>query len=88
MNGHCEGMCKHQIIFILTCIDISQECIIHYYGTWYGWHHGRLGHMFVDPWHILNDMESNDDDKDEHLEGDDGNEHGAKWSLYGCHCKV
>jgi hypothetical protein len=28
--------------------------------------------MFADPRHILNDMESNDDDKDEHLEGDDG----------------
>ncbi len=27
--------------------------------------------MFVDPRHILNDMESNDDDEDEHLEGDD-----------------
>jgi hypothetical protein len=28
--------------------------------------------MFVDPRHIPNDIESNDDDKDEHLEGDDG----------------
>jgi hypothetical protein len=28
--------------------------------------------MFVDPRHIPNDMESNDDDEDEHLEGDDG----------------
>jgi len=28
--------------------------------------------MFADPQHILDDMESNDDDKDEHLEGDDG----------------
>jgi hypothetical protein len=28
--------------------------------------------MFADPQHIPNDMESNDDDKDEHLEGDDG----------------
>jgi len=27
--------------------------------------------MFVDPQHILDDMESNDDDEDEHLEGDD-----------------
>jgi hypothetical protein len=34
--------------------------------------------MFMDPQHVLNDMESNDDDKDEHLEGDDGiMEHGA-----------
>jgi hypothetical protein len=28
--------------------------------------------MFVSPQHIPNDMESNDDDEDEHLEGDDG----------------
>jgi hypothetical protein len=28
--------------------------------------------MFVDPQHIPNDMESNDDDEDDHLEGDDG----------------
>ncbi len=41
----------------------------HYCGTWYGSHHGGLGHMFVNPRHTPNDMESNDDDKDEHLEG-------------------
>jgi hypothetical protein len=28
--------------------------------------------MFADPQHIPDDMESNDDDEDEHLEGDDG----------------
>jgi hypothetical protein len=28
--------------------------------------------MFADPQHIPNDMESNDDDEDEHFEGDDG----------------
>jgi hypothetical protein len=28
--------------------------------------------MFADPQHILDDMESNDDDEDDHLEGDDG----------------
>jgi hypothetical protein len=28
--------------------------------------------MFADPQHILDDMESNDDDEYEHLEGDDG----------------
>ncbi len=57
-------MCKHQIVVILTCIDISQKDIIHYCG--------RLGHMFVDPRHIPDDMESNDDDENEHFEGDDG----------------
>ncbi len=45
---------------------------MHYYGTWYGSHYVGLGHMFVDPQHILDDMESNNDGKDEHLKGDDG----------------
>ncbi len=65
-------MCKHQIVIILTCTNIFHKDIIHYCGTWYGSHHGGLGHMSVDPQHILDDMESNDDDEDEHLEGGDG----------------
>ncbi len=65
-------MCKHQIMVIFTCTDISQENIIHYYGTRYGSHCGGLGHMFADPRHIPNDMEPSDDDENEHLEGDDG----------------
>jgi hypothetical protein len=32
----------------------------------------RVGSHVADPQHIPNDMESNDDDEDEHLEGDDG----------------
>jgi hypothetical protein len=56
-------MCKHQIVVILTCTNISQEDIIH------TMEHG-MGHMFVDPRHILDDMESNDDNENEHLEGD------------------
>ncbi len=67
-----KNMCKHQIVVIITCTNISQEDIIHHCGTWYGSHHERLGHMFADPQHIPNDMESNDDDENEHLEGDDG----------------
>jgi hypothetical protein len=61
------NMCKHQIVVIFTCIDIFQEDIIHYCGTWYGSHHGGLGHMFANPQHIPNYMECNDDDKNEHL---------------------
>jgi hypothetical protein len=50
--------------------------------------------MFVDSQHILDDMESNDDGKNEHLKGDDGimefdgHDHGANQSPYGWHCKV
>jgi len=60
------NMCKHQIVVIFTCTDI------HYCGTCYGSHRGGLGHMFVDPPYVPDDMESNDDDEDEHFEGDDG----------------
>ncbi len=61
--GTCEwalrgNMCKHQIVVILTCINISQEDIIYYCGTWYGSHRGGLGHMFANPQHIPNDMVS------------------------------
>ncbi len=66
------NMCKHQIVVILTCTNITHEDIIHYYGTWYGSHCVGLGHMFVDPQTIPDDMESNDDGEDAHLEGDDG----------------
>jgi len=65
-------MCKHQIVVIFTCTNIFQEDIIHYCGTWYGSHCGGLGHMFANPWHNLDDMESNDDEEGEHPEGDDG----------------
>jgi hypothetical protein len=60
-----QDMCKHQIMVIFTCTNISQKDIIHYCETWYGSHRARLGHMFADPWHILDDMESNDDDEDD-----------------------
>jgi hypothetical protein len=66
------NMCKYQIAVILSCTNISQKDIIHYCGTWYGSHRGGLGHMFEDPRHIPDDMESNDDDEYEHLESDDG----------------
>ncbi len=89
------NMCEHQIVVIFTCTNISQEDIIHYCGTSYGSHYGRLGHMFTDPRHIPNDMESNDDDKDEHLEGDDGiMEFDGLMNMeqndlpMGCHCRV
>ncbi len=79
------NMCKHQIVVILTSTNITRDDIIHYYGIWYGSHRERLGHMFANPQHIPDDIECNDDDENEHLEGDDGimefngfHEHGAK----------
>jgi hypothetical protein len=59
-------------LVILTCINSTHEYIIHYYGMWYGSHNGRLGHMFANLRHILDDMESNNDGEDEHFKSDDG----------------
>jgi len=72
VNGHCKGTSvytklwsfSHAQTFFMRISFITVEHDID--------HHGRLGHMFADPRHIPNDMESNDDDEDEHLEGDDG----------------
>jgi hypothetical protein len=43
-----RNLCKHQIVVILTCINITQINIIKYCGTWYGFDHRKLAPMFVD----------------------------------------
>jgi hypothetical protein len=42
-----RNLCKHQIMVILTCTNNTQENIIEYCGTQYGYEHGRLATMFV-----------------------------------------
>jgi hypothetical protein len=44
-----RNMCKHQIVVLLTCTNISQEDIIHYCGTWYGSHHGGVDSHVCEP---------------------------------------
>ncbi len=73
MNGHCEGTCVNTKLWSFSHAQtlfkrISFITIEHGYGS----HCGILGHMFMDPRHIPDDMESNDDNENEHLEGDDG----------------
>jgi hypothetical protein len=70
--GIARDMCKHHIAVIFTFPNISQQDIIQHYGTWYGLHCGRLGHMFPNPQHIPNDMGSDDDNEDGHFDNDDG----------------
>jgi hypothetical protein len=38
---------KQQVMVIFTCIDVTQEDIIEYRGTWYGSIHGGLAPMFA-----------------------------------------
>jgi hypothetical protein len=38
----CNNLCKHQVIIILTCVDLMKENIIEYCGTWYGIDHNAF----------------------------------------------
>jgi hypothetical protein len=42
-------------------IDVTQEDVIDYCGTWFGSNHGGLATMFMDPKYIPNDSNSKDD---------------------------
>jgi len=58
----CGNLCKHQIVVILTCIDLIKKNIIQYYGTWHGFDHGGFATMFVNPTYLhIYDNESNDE---------------------------
>ncbi len=66
-----RNMCKHQIVMILTCINITHEYIIHYYWNmvWITlWRVGShvCGLTTYSKWYGVND-----DGENEHLEGDD-----------------
>ncbi len=63
---------KHQIVVILTCINITQINIIKYCGTWYGFDHRKLAPMFVDLWHIPYDGDFSNDVDDELIKADEG----------------
>jgi hypothetical protein len=42
------NFCKHQIVVLLTCINLTMENIIEYCGMYYGIQRGGLKCMFVD----------------------------------------
>jgi len=59
------NLCKHQVV-LLTCIDLTKENIIQYFGTWYGYDCGGFVAMFVDLTYLyIYDNESNDEKADE-----------------------
>jgi hypothetical protein len=60
------NLCKHQVVVLLTCIDLIKENIIQYCGTWYGYDYGGFAIMFVDLTYLyIYDNESNDEEADE-----------------------
>jgi len=60
------NLCKHQVAIFLTCIDLTKENIIQYYGTWYGSNRGGFAAMFANPTYLhIYDNESDDEEADE-----------------------
>ncbi len=43
------NLCKHQVVVLLTCTNLTKENIIQCCGIWYGSNHGGFVAMFVDP---------------------------------------
>jgi len=60
------NLCKHQVVILLLCIDITKENIFQYCGTWYGSNCGGFVAMFVNLTYLhLYNNESNDEELDE-----------------------
>ncbi len=67
VNGHCVETCVNiKFSTFLTCIDLTKENIIQYYGTWYGFDRGGFAAMFTDPTYLhIYDNEFDDEEADE-----------------------
>jgi hypothetical protein len=79
VNGYCEGTCVNtklcwflhahtlfkRISFII--VEHGMDHIVEHFDNFF-----KILYLFMDPWHISNDIESNNDGEDEHLKGDDG----------------
>jgi hypothetical protein len=55
--SHSRKSLQTPIVIILMVMDVTQEDVIEYYGTWYGSNHGGLPTMFVDPKHIADGLD-------------------------------
>jgi hypothetical protein len=61
-----ETCANIKLSFILTCTNLTNENIIQYCGTWYGFDCGGFATMFVDPIYLhIYDNESNDEEVNE-----------------------
>ncbi len=47
-----DNFCKHQIVVLLMCINLTTKNIIEYCNTYYGIHCGGFKCMFVDPTYL------------------------------------
>jgi len=60
--AHVSGPCEENFVNtncdFLMVMDVTQEDVIEYCGTWYGSNHGGLPAMFVDPKHIVDGSDS------------------------------
>jgi hypothetical protein len=56
-----ENLCKHQLVIIFIVTNVTQEDVIEYCETWYGYNRNGLLTMFVDPKHIINGLNFKDD---------------------------
>ncbi len=60
------NLCKHQVVILLLCTNITKENILQYCGTSYGSNCGGFVAMFADLTYLhLYDNESNDEEPDE-----------------------
>jgi len=59
----CRNLCKHQVFFLLTCIDHTKENVIEYCGTWYEINCGG-SKSFLWTYLWLDDKTSNDEDNE------------------------
>jgi hypothetical protein len=58
-----SNLCKHQVIVLLTCIDLTKENIITYCGTCYKIDYGGFKATFADPTYLeLGNGYSEDED--------------------------
>jgi hypothetical protein len=58
-----NNFCKHQIVIILMCTNLTTKNIIEYYNMYYGTHRGGLKCMFVNSTYLqLDDGVSDDED--------------------------
>jgi hypothetical protein len=55
------NLCEQQIMIIFTIMNVTQEDVIEYSGTWYESNCGGLPIMFTNPKHIHDGLDSKDD---------------------------
>jgi len=64
----CGNLCKHQIVILLTCIDLTKKNIIQYCGTLYRFDCGIFVAMFENSTYLhIYDNEFDDEEVNENL---------------------